>query len=182
MMKSKIVTLADTNPATLRMQKDLRNIKHISLVYFRLWNYSPATVPPPVNLYIKIDQIGNARTDNLIPAYNITTGGFSGLTNKLNSQITPLHVKSLPSEWNGGSWSQYPVWYGVQPKGMRWELHDVADLNTFTVTLYDHNLNPMSFGIQGSIYELVFEVEWCDEINQTKEWRSDRMIMNHMNG
>lgn len=95
--------------------------------------------------------------------------------------LHPIHLETTPSEWNGGAFSQYPVIFGVQPKGMRWQAYNVTDLSSFQVTLYDHRLQPLDFGIQGSFFELVFDVEWCDDVMQSKAWKTDRVYMNSMN-
>lgn len=172
-----MVVLADTNPVNVTLSREVRTIKEISLVYFKLQGFDVQS--PPYNLWLKVDGISCLGSDLVVTSNNkqSTANTFQ----PKNSSTVPLYTKmGTPYINNFGTEVQYQVLHGKQPKGMRWRAKDVSDITNFTITVLNDNNVPLAMTPGGKM-EFVFEVEWLPSELQSQLWKTDTVYMNSMN-
>jgi hypothetical protein len=175
-----IVVLVDSNPVVVTLSNEVRTIKNVELVYFKLMKMD-FTTGPPTNLYLRIDETQSVRSDQIISSNNIPSTVASGFA-RLRSDTVPLHYKSPNIYFAAGPIpTNVTTVQGKQPKGMRWKAKDVSAMTAFKVTLVDFNGAPYNFGSTGTTMELVFDVEWLPSQTQSPNWRTDKVYMNSMN-
>lgn len=178
--RKSVVVLVDANPIVVTLSNEVRTIKKVELVYFKLMKLDMARVP--INLYLRLDQTQSVRSDQIVASNNIASTVASGYS-RLRSDTVPLHFKlGNVYQDNLGAYQQNKCIFGIQPEGMRWRANDVAAMTCFQVTLVNFDGNPYDFGSTGTTMELVFDVKWAPSQLQSKEWRTDRVYMNSMNG
>lgn len=179
-----VVVLVDTNPVVVNLSNEVRNIKHIQLVYFKLMKIDIETLAAIPNLYLRVSETHNVNNNQIIPSNNISLVAASGYA-RLRQDTVPLHYELVQPFYIPGA-PPVPTTLltlqGKQPKGMRWSAHNISGLSNFQVTLVGFNGEPYPFStVTGTTMELVFDVEWADTVNQSQTWKTDHIYMNSMN-
>jgi hypothetical protein len=172
-----VVVLTDQNPVNVTLGREIRTIKNISLVYFKLQGFDVDN--PPRNLWIKVDGISTPSPSLVVNSTNVESG--ANRFKPKGSNTVPLFTKlGQPYTDSGGNSVQYQILHGVQPKGMRWKATDISDLTNFTITVLDDNNNAVQLAANAKL-EFVFDAEWLPSQLQSFAWKTDRTYMNSMN-
>lgn len=175
-VEKRMVVRVDQNESTVQFSHEIRQVTKMRLVYFRLCNWDYTTRAPPVNLYLRLEDNNDIRTDLTFPNLgNPVAGTFRNIT----SNTIPLYYK-LGRTYNDGVTSiQFPVLYGKQPKDMTWFAEDIGNCSAFRATLVDDS-GPVSF--TGTMYmELVFLVNYNPTSPISKEYMTSEYYRNAMN-
>lgn len=177
-----IVVLVDQNPSMINLSREVRNLDHVELIYFKLMRMDLSGGVVPINFYLRISDTQSVRSDQIIPSNNpatVTVGGIS--YGRLRMDTVPLHYWPAPVYDVGGVPVNIPFLAGTQPPGMRWQADNVSAMSNFQVTLLDFAGNPFNFSNTGTTMELVFDAVFEPPVNQTQDWRTNQVYMNSMN-
>lgn len=179
MVKKLLVVQVDRNPDVAFFSHEVRNVRKLELVYFRLMGLDFSLAPPPRNLFVRLDNNTDLRQDLVIPSQNV---GSSGNFNKCNSSTVPLHFEIDRNYWDGVSLQSQGSLSGAQPKDMRWCSENSGTCSSFQITLLNERMNPIDLTTTGATLEFVFKLEYDPTSLHSRDWSTNRVTQNSMNG